>query len=514
MRRIKLFFILIFVLIFVFFGLNFPIVFGNEGKENFEKMCSSENIESKEKILSKREYRKLLEKCLKYFEEKNSEYEEKMERAKRKERTLQNEISYLKHKIAKLENQIYQSNLMIKDLSFQIADTQTSIEKTSLKIEEAKEKLVNILRAIYEEQQKSLLEILLQEDELSDFFDNLVALEMLNTKNKELVENIKELKNYLEKEREKLEEEKRGLEKMVAIQSWQKQKNVEAKKEQEYFLKMTEAEYQRYLQEQEKIKKRTAEIRSRIWQLIGVRKAPTYEEAVEVAKYVSKITGIRPAFLLGILTQESKIGKNVGQCYLKDPKTGMGIKFRTNQKWPRVMKPAWIPLFLEIIKELNRAKGLNLDPYATPISCWIPICVNRNYEVTYNVSVDAQGNIICPRGYPWPFGWGGAMGPAQIMPFNWIGSNNYKERIEAITGEVADPWDFRDAALGAALHLRDCGAEVSERQAAACYFGGWRNRNNPYHLRAYADPVLRLSECHQEFIEKGSMSSWCEARIF
>ncbi|GAH47901.1 unnamed protein product, partial [marine sediment metagenome] len=56
-----------------------------------------------------------------------------------------------------------------------------------------------------------------------------------------------------------------------------------------------------------------AEIRARIFELIGVPKAPTFGEALDIAKYVEGITGARPAFLLAILQQESAIGKNVGQ---------------------------------------------------------------------------------------------------------------------------------------------------------------------------------------------------------
>ena len=40
---------------------------------------------------------------------------------------------------------------------------------------------------------------------------------------------------------------------------------------------------------------------------------------------VSAKTTIDPAFLLAIITQESKLGANVGQCYLSDPDTGAGV---------------------------------------------------------------------------------------------------------------------------------------------------------------------------------------------
>ena len=86
---------------------------------------------------------------------------------------------------------------MVKDLTLQLKDTEGSIEKNSLKIEEKKDNLSAILRSIYEEDQKSLIEILLSENQLSGFFDNLMSLENLNYRNKDLLKEIKNLKYIL-----------------------------------------------------------------------------------------------------------------------------------------------------------------------------------------------------------------------------------------------------------------------------------------------------------------------------
>jgi len=158
--------------------------------EDMEKMCEMDRIESECDKISPTDCRKLLEKCDKYFQEKSAEIEKDISRTEAEKKTLQNQIYVLRNKIKSLDYQIYQNNLMIKDLNFQIEDTQSSIEKTSNKIEESKRKLTNILREIYEQDQRSTIEILLGENELSDFFDKLVALEALNAKNRELLQDI------------------------------------------------------------------------------------------------------------------------------------------------------------------------------------------------------------------------------------------------------------------------------------------------------------------------------------
>ena len=379
------------------------------------------------------EERAALEEELRQLEEQIAQYEKDIEKTEQEKRTLQNKIYLLKSRINKLNLQIYQSNIVIKDLGYQVQDTEVSIEKTSLKIDEGQEHLVAILRTFYEEDQRSLIEILLSEG-ISDFFDNLVALEALNIKNQEMLAHVKSLKLYLEDQKQSLDEEKEDLENQVVIQTLQRQESEKAKAEQDYLLHLTEAEYQKQLKEKTDVEKRAQEIRSRIFELIGVPEAPTFGEALEIAKFVSVQTGIRPALLLAVLTQESNIGKNVGQCFLTDLKTGQGVRISTGAKESRVMKPSRdVSPFLEITKELGR------DPYNTPVSC------------------------------PMSYGWGGAMGPSQFIPSTWT---IYQDKFTTMLGHTPDPWNIKDAFLATGVYLKDLGGLTNEFRAVMRYFSG------------------------------------------
>ena len=419
----------------------------------------------KVQALSPFEERQALEEELKKLEEQIGEYEGDIAKTQQEKKTLQNQIYILQQKIKKLDLQIQQSNVAIEDAKLQIEDTESSIAGTSLKIEDSKRKIASILRLIYEEDGKSLLEILLSEATLSGFFDNLVALEVLNLKNQELLENVKSLRSYLEGEKQSLDEEKADLENMLEIQLLQKTESQGTKKEKDWLLETTkgkESEYQKLLSETQK---RAQEIRSRIFELIGVPKAPTFGEAYEIAKMVERITGVRPALLLAVLTQESNIGKNVGQCYLKNPTTGDGVVAYNGKSVSRVMKPSRdVGPFLQITEELGR------DPYNTPVSCPIP-------------SVG---------------GYGGAMGPAQFIPSTWI---RYREKVKEITGKAADPWDIKDAFLAAGLYLADYGAKKqtsdAEWRAAMIYFSGSTNTR----YRFYGDSVMTIAKDYTEKIE-------------
>ena len=346
-------------------------------------------------------------------------------------KTLKNQISILRSRIQQLELQIQQGQIMIKDLSYQIKDTETSIEKTSLKIEDSKEKLIGILRTIYEEDQKSLIEILFSEKTLSGFFDNLMALEALSLKSQELLENIKDLKSSLEKQKEKLDEEKDSLALTVKVQTLQKQQSEEAKKEQERILKMTEAQYQQYLKEKKELEKRAAEIMGRITQLTlpGLAVPRDLKELYELARWAGQAAGgVRPALILGLLEVESALGVDVGQCNC----AGQSVCRHPELSYKQVMSSKQWSAFETITQELG------LNPNTTPVSCYV------------------SGGAVQ---------MGGAMGPAQFMPTTWL-NLGYKQKVENITGvRPANPWRARDAFLAAALYLADWNASTQNPQS-------------------------------------------------
>ena len=411
------------------------------------------------------EERQALEDELKQLEEQIAQYEKDIATTAQEKKTLENTIAALKNKIKKLDLQISQSNIIIKDLGLQIEDTETSIDKTALKIEESKTRLAVILQEIYEEDQRPLIEILISEG-ISDFFDNLVALEALNAKNQELLINIKALKTYLEEQKQSLDEEKSGLEKQVAIQTLQRQENTSAKAEQDSLLKLTEAEYQKQLTEKSSAEKQAQAIRSRIFELIGVPEAPTFEEAYNIAKIVSGQTGVRPALLLAVLTQESNIGKNVGQCFLTNLSTGEGIRATTKARETKVMNPTRdVTPFVQITQDLGR------DIYNTPVSCPLK---------------NSSGA---------PVGYGGAMGPSQFIPSTWV---LYKDKISNMTGKAPDPWNIKDAFLATGVYLKDLGVANSEFKAVMRYFSGgsWSKWEE-----FYGNSVLAIAKQYEQDIK-------------
>ena len=422
-----------------------------------------------------------VQKCEALWEELQKEIK-KLEgvigKTEQEKKTLQNQISVLRTRIQQLELQIQQGNIMIKGLGFQIAGTETSIGRTSLKIEDSKEKLAGILRAVYEEDQKSLIEILLSEETLSGFFDNLMALEVLNSESQELLENIKGLKSTLESQKEKLDEGKDSLARTVKVQTLQKQQSEEFKKEQEKLRNMKEAQYQQYLKEKQELEKRAAEIMTRITQLTlpGLAVPQTRKELYELASWAGNSAGgVRPALILGLIEVESALGINVGQCNC----AGQPVCRYPELSYKQVMSNKQWDAFLKITQELG------LNPNTTPVSCYV-----------------SGGQVQM----------GGAMGPAQFMPNTWL-NLGYQQKVENITGiKPANPWRARDAFLAAALYLANWNASTQNRQseigAVTAYLCGTSQMTatcNQAGGEWYRNLVMQKADQWQIWINQGAL---------
>jgi peptidoglycan hydrolase CwlO-like protein len=409
------------------------------------------------------ERKKQLEQELQFVLEKIKEYNQEINRLSKERRTLQDEIKYLDAQIRKTELEIQYIKAQINNLNKRINDTKKAITLTQEKINSSKDNFKRMVRMYYQASKKSVVEVVLAEANLSDYFSNIVFLNKLQESINNQLEELNDLNRKLNYQKNKLEENLDEQQNLLQISNLKKEELSDLQEEKNQLLNITQGEERKYRKHVSDLQKRAAQIRQELFRLAGGAGPITFEKALEYAELAHQLTGIRPAFLLAILKQESDLGRNVGQCYLTNTETGDGVdtsgKFRD-----RVMHPTRdVPVFLEITKELG------LDYTKTPVSC------------------------------PLSFGWGGAMGPAQFIPSTWKG---YKDRVSKIVGEPANPWNIYHAFIAAAVKLTDAGAGSktyqSEWKAAMIYFAG-SNWNNPSY-RFYGDSVMRLADKFEEDI--------------
>jgi len=191
-------------------------------------------------------------------------------------------------------------------------------------------------------------------------------------------------------------------------------------------------------------------------------------EANVIIEKAEKKTGVRPAFVLAVLKQETNLGANVGSCVITNLSTGETKNTKSGQVFSKGIHPTRdLPLLQEIVKELGR------NPLSTIVSC------------------------------PQSVGFGGAMGPAQFIPSTW---NLIKSKVKnALDKSIPDPWNPADAIMASSILLQDNGASArtytAERNAACKYYSG-RICSDPTVKNAfYGNAVMALAEKIQADID-------------
>ena len=382
-----------------------------------------------------------------------------------KTESLARDIKILDAKIAKAKLDIKARNIDIENLTDGILDKNKTITKLDDKLQREKDSLVQILKKTYELDNYSTVEVVLSNKNISSFFEDLNSFDLIKEKMKDSFTVITDTKTKTEDEKSQLEDKRDEETKLKKLIELEQQRIQQQEKEKNDILKASKGIEKLYQQVLKEKNLTAAQIRTQLFSLRGSAAIP-FEKALEYANFASQKTGVRPAFILGIIAEESNLGANVG--------TG---NWRVDMKAPRDTEP-----FLAI------AQALGLNPDDLPVSK-----------------------------KPW-YGYGGAMGPAQFIPSTWVlyggftkGTdgvwryNSSKDRISQLTGSgvPSDPWNPRDAFMASALLSKENGAAkggyAAERLAALRYLAGWTNATKASYA-FYGDDVIELANKYQNMI--------------
>jgi len=401
------------------------------------------------------EEEKEMEAKIKELEEKIAKYRAGVITNQQRVKSLQTEMTILDDEISEAELEVEKIDLIIKKLDIKISEKKMVIREAEREVDLEKTALSELLREIGKYDDVSYLEIILSRAQLSDFLSEVRSLENFQDQIQQLLTKLSNLKSNLEQEKGTLTGEKEEQLALRSIQDEQRTNLESKKKEKKTLLEQTKGQEQLFAQLVKKTQLDIEAVKNKLYYLKGFIDGDSlrFEDAYKFAKFASIYTGVRPAFLLAILSRESQLGKNVG--------TGT---------WRTDMKPSQRTYYLQICEELN------ISPDTYPVS-------KRQW-----------------------YGWGGAMGPAQFMPATWLG---YKDRVAEITGNnPPSPWNIKDAFVAAALYLTNKGANQqtynAEWKAAMIYLAG-SNWTKSY-LSFYGDQVMALTKQIQEqidILEKG-----------
>ena len=377
--------------------------------------------------------------------------------------SISRDINVLSAQIKAAQLKIEQENLIIRNLGQDISQKIQTINTLQGEIDQAHKTLSEILVKIYETGNVDIPELLLSERSLSQamsVFDNFQSIQ------KALAVTFDQLRsnktdNQNQKDQLTTQQNKEEDARAVIQQQQATIKSAQTQKQQLLAVsKMNESSYgQLVAQKQQK----AAQIRAALFNLAGTGAIP-FGDALAYANTVHNATGVPPAFLLAILTQETGIGKNVGTCYLTNPGDGSGINTKTGYVVGNVMKPS-----RDVQPFLTITSAIGLDYKTEPVSC------------------------------PQSIGYGGGMGPAQFIASTWMLLKNRIASALGISG-MPNPWNPSSAFMAAGIYLSDLGAGSSSYTAqknAACKYYSGRSCGYVSGATAYGNSVMALANSIQ-----------------
>lgn len=381
-------------------------------------------------------------------------YQAEIQTSQSKARTLGNEIAKLNAQIKEIALNIRSLELSITQTSAEINLTESQIFDAETKIAKQRETLAQYLQIAYESDQETLAEIILKNDDLSDFFNDLNSLRINQENLKVSIQNIRTLKIDLEDKQNQLEDKRTEFEKLKNLEVLEKRSLDQNKNASGKLLKDTKGQESKFQDLVKRSKKDIDALRAQVafLELNGI----SVEDAIKYGQLAAIRAGIRPSYLIAVLEIESGLGRNVGKCNrAEDP---------SEKKWQNIMHKRDHDPFLQVTSLLG------LDANSTAVSC--PQFVNgRRY------------------------GWGGAMGPAQFIPSTWVA---YAAEVSRLTNHnPANPWLIEDAFMAAAVKLARGGATAQTRTAeiaaSKAYYSG-NSRCSTAPCNSYANSIQRKAE--------------------
>ncbi len=364
------------------------------------------------------------------------EIQKKLEKETSIKQQLEKQLNQIQYSVNATQHEINKTQNYIDETKENISRYEKEIERLEERNNFQKKILTSILRQIYYTQSNSI-EILAFKYSKNNHFlgenDNLTTLER---KIMLLMDEIKNSKLKIEKEKKDLQEEKEEYERLLSLKKDQQKDLLSEKQDTQINIIQRQATI-------EELNAKLTKLRSDLSSLLG--KSFNAKDIESAASFASKVTDVRKDFIMGMLVVESDLGRFTGGC------TAEQSRMSKNR--------------LEIFKDICKELGYN----------W------------------KKQKVSCPpKSYS---GTGGAMGVAQFMSDTWLG---YKSQIASVTGHnPPDPWNLTDGVVAMALKLAKGGAtkKSGECNAAKLYLSGTTSSKYDWYCQKvlyWADNYERL----------------------
>lgn len=248
---------------------------------------------------------------IKQLEQKIAAYQQQIKQQKSQESTLAKQISNMQTQIAQLEEQIKLTQTKISAASLEINQITADINLKNNEIQKQNENLGEIIRTIYLYDQQTSIELVLANDNFSDFLNQAEFMNDLQKGIKEKLDSIKHLKNQLENDKGEVEAQKGQLEDLSGQLSGQNLVLSNQKSDKQTLLTQTKNQEKKYQQMLSDLQKKREQIQKDIYALedklrlqIDFSKIPAFASGVLAWPLTGRITqGFGPTSQTGFINE-------------------------------------------------------------------------------------------------------------------------------------------------------------------------------------------------------------------
>src|SRR4030042_5106746 len=180
------------------------------------------------------------------LERQVQEYQRVIDQKQGEIKTLNNQIVIFDAQIGKLQVDINITEDDISQKNLEILQLEYGIDETENDILIQKDNLAKIIQGIAEFDQTSQLQIILESEDFSDFFNQVVYLENLQNGVQEKVDKLKFLKEKLSYDKSTKEDKRQKLESLKDQLNQQKASLASQRNSKKYLLNYTKGEEKKY----------------------------------------------------------------------------------------------------------------------------------------------------------------------------------------------------------------------------------------------------------------------------
>ncbi len=262
------------------------------------------------------------------LEEENKRLEAQIQTTQREAKTLQSAVSSLDATQKKLQNDLQVTQNKIGSTELSIKQLSIEIENKEKQIVLNKEAVAESLRSLYQKENTSIIETMLQHKTIAELWDSVETLKRFQNTVERRIVDLQDLKNQLEDKKSESEGQKRNLEGLKVELADRKEVVEDNKKAKTVLLNQTknqEAEYKKLLE-------KNLELGRKFEQELF-----EFESQLQIKIDPSKIPGAKSGVLqwpLDNIFITQRFGRTVDSKRLYVSGTHNGVDFRASMGTP------------------------------------------------------------------------------------------------------------------------------------------------------------------------------------